>query len=71
MVSPDFPQISHRFPVASTFCFMRDKYFWRENVDKEKTDWFRFREAVKAHQTLAMEYLKTTFDKMGIDLHQY
>jgi hypothetical protein len=57
--------------LASTFTIMRDKYFWREDVDKEKTDWFRFQEAVKIHQALAMKYLKTTFDKMGIDLHQY
>ncbi|MEA1935615.1 MAG: DUF6765 family protein [Thermodesulfobacteriota bacterium] len=57
--------------LASTFIIMRDKYFWREDVDKEKTDWFRFQESVKAHQALAMEYLKTTFDKMGIDLHRY
>ncbi|MCD6362049.1 MAG: hypothetical protein J7M38_14425, partial [Armatimonadetes bacterium] len=57
--------------LASTFTIMRDKYFWQEDVDKEKTDWFRFQEAVKAHQALAMEYLKTTFDKMDIDLHRY
>ncbi len=57
--------------LASKLTIMRDKHFWREDVEKEKTDWFRFQEAVKEHQTLAMGYLKPTFDKMDIDLHQH
>jgi hypothetical protein len=57
--------------LASTFYLIKDKYFWREDVEMEKTDWFRFQEAVKAHQGLAMGYLKPVFDKMDIDLRQH
>ncbi|MDI6687943.1 MAG: hypothetical protein QME06_06960 [Desulfobacterales bacterium] len=57
--------------LASTFNILQDKYFWQDGVDKEKTGWFCFQEAVKAHQTIAMNYLKPTFEKMGIDLHNY
>lgn len=60
-----------RFGLASTFSLMKDRYFWREDVEKEDTDWFRFQEAVKAHQREALELLRPTFDKMGVDLHQH
>lgn len=56
--------------IASSFSFIKDRYFWKEGVDKEGTDWFRFQEAVKAHQRRAMELLTPIFAKMGLDLHR-
>lgn len=43
---------------------------WRKDVDFEKTDWYRFQEAVKEHQTLAMSKLDPLFARMGVDLHK-
>lgn len=57
--------------LASSVCLFRDKYYWREDVDKEATNWFRFQEAVKVHQRDAMRLLTPRFEKMGIDLHQH
>lgn len=45
--------------------------YWREDAEKEKTDWFLFQESVKAHQMLSMDLLKDVFDKMKIDLHNH
>jgi hypothetical protein len=57
--------------LASTFCLFKDKYYWCEGVERESTNWFRFQEAVKAHQRDAMELLKDRFDRMDIDLRQH
>ena len=56
--------------VLSMFTMLRDKLYWKEGVDKEKTHWYRFQEAVKEHQAKAMEDLDILFAKMGINLHQ-
>ena len=55
--------------VLSMFTMLRDKLDWKEEVDKEKTHWYRFQEAVKEHQGKAMEDLDRLFAKMGINLH--
>jgi len=55
--------------VLSMFTMLRDKLYWKEGVDKEKTHWYRFQEAVKEHQGKAMEDLDILFAKMGINLH--
>ena len=57
--------------LCSTVCLFRDRYFWRGDVDRETTHWFRFQEAVKAHQRDAMRLLAPRFRKMGIDLHRH
>ncbi len=46
-------------------------HVWREDVDFEKTDWYRFQEAVKEHQTLAMTQLEPLYEQMGVDLHKH
>jgi len=51
------------------FTMLRDKLYWKEGVDIEKTHWYRFQEAVKEHQGKAMEDLDRLFAKMGINLH--
>lgn len=43
---------------------------WREDVDVEKTDWYKFQEAVKEHQALAMTHLEPIYARMGVDLHK-
>lgn len=46
-------------------------YVWRDDVQKEDTDWYRFQEAVKDHQTVAMDMLAPIFHTMGEDLHKH
>lgn len=41
---------------------------WREDVTQENTDWYRFQEAVKDHQQLAMDCIEPRFKRMGVDL---
>jgi len=55
--------------LLSMFTMLRDKLYWKEGTDKEKTHWFRFQEAVKEHQEKAMEDLDLLFAKMGVNLH--
>ena len=56
--------------LLSMFTMMLDQLFWKDGQDKQKTHWYRFQEAVKEHQALAMKDLDKLFNKMGIDLHQ-
>ncbi len=53
----------------SMFTMLRDRFYWRDGVDREKTDWFRFQESVKEHQRFAMGHLDKLFRKMGVNLH--
>ncbi len=46
-------------------------YAWKEEIDLETTDWYKFQEAVKEHQVLAMQNLEPIFSGMGIDLRIY
>lgn len=55
--------------ILPSFTFLKDKLYWRENVKKEETDWFRFQESVKAHQSLTMGMIDPIFAKMGVNLH--
>ena len=57
--------------IKSKLYFFKDKYYWREDKEIESTDWYRFQEAVKEHQQLAMDKLKPAFANMDIDLHQH
>jgi hypothetical protein len=56
--------------ILSMFTMMRDKLYWKDGRNVQKTHWYRFQEAVKDHQAIAMEDLDKLFAKMGIDLHQ-
>ena len=53
-------EILHRFTV------FKDEYWWKEDVEKEKTYWFRFQEAVKGHQAFALNPINDKFKYMGI-----
>ena len=54
----------------SMLTILKDKFYWREDVKKEETDWYRFQEAVKEHQKVGMDLVKPIFDKMEVDLHK-
>lgn len=49
---------------------LKDRCRWR-NERPETTHWWRFQEAVKAHQAFCMERLVPIFTQMGVDLHQH
>jgi hypothetical protein len=55
--------------LLSMFTMLYDKLYWKKEVDKEKTHWYRFQEAVKEHQANAMEDLDELFAKMEVNLH--
>ncbi len=55
--------------ILTHLTIFKDQHTWRRT--KEETDWYRFQEAVKAHQGLCMGLLKDIFDQMGVDLHQH
>lgn len=55
--------------LFSMFTMFKDDLCWKQDVDKEKTHWFRFQEAVKEHQKIAMVDIDKIFKKMGVDLH--
>jgi len=44
----------------------RDEYFWKDGIDRIKTDWYRFQESVKEHQAKALRALAPIFQRMGI-----
>lgn len=54
--------------ILSKFTIFQDDYYWREDMNKEETDWYRFQEAVKQHERLGIKLLSPIFNKMGYDL---
>jgi hypothetical protein len=58
-----------RTGIMSRLTLFKDEYFWKEEVNKEDTEWFKFQEAVKEHQALAMEPVNKLVKTMGLDLH--
>ena len=55
--------------LLSMINLIKDKLYWKQGQDKTRTHWYRFQEAVKAHQAEAMKDLDQLFAKMGVDLH--
>lgn len=47
-----------------------DRCSWKVPAP-ERTHWWRFQEAVKAHQAFGMACLQPLFAQMGVDLHQH
>ena len=48
------------------FTVLKDEYWWKKEVEKEQTHWFRFQEAVKGHQAFALTPINEKFKYMGI-----
>ncbi len=55
--------------ILPSLTIFKDEHTWKG--PKETTHWYRFQEAVKAHQDFCMGLLKDIFDQMGVDLHQH
>jgi len=56
--------------VLSKFTLFEDQYFWRQDRNKRDTDWFKFQEAVKAHERFALSQLGGIFQQLGVDIHK-
>jgi hypothetical protein len=54
--------------LAKLPTIFQDEYFWREDVEPEQTDWYRFQQAVRDHQALGMEHIAPIYKQMNIDL---
>ena len=55
--------------ILSTFTLIKDEFFWKDPAQKERTDWYRFQEAVKEHQSYAIALLDPIFKDTGFDLY--
>ncbi len=47
----------------------KDRYYWKAGW--EDSDWYKFQEAVKAHQAMCMKELQPVFDQMRVDLSKH
>ncbi len=56
--------------LKARFTLFEDKYFWKEEVEIECSNWFKFQEAVKDHQKIAMEQITPVFKEMGLELNK-
>ena len=54
--------------ILAKFTIFKDQYWWKEDVTGEDTDWFKFQEAVKEHQALALGPVNKLCQTMGIDI---
>jgi hypothetical protein len=54
--------------MLSSFTVFKDKYFWREDRNREETNWYRFQTAVKDHERYAIKLLSPLFEQIGITL---
>lgn len=54
--------------ILSKFTLFKDEYFWKEDVEKEDTHWFRFQVAVKEHQAFALDPINDKCETMGCDI---
>jgi hypothetical protein len=51
------------------FTIFKDQYFWK--LGWQDSNWYKFQEAVKAHQAMCMNELQPVFDQMGVDLSKH
>lgn len=54
--------------LKAKFTLFEDKYYWREDINKKDTDWFKFQEAVKEQEKSGLRLIKPIFDKMKVDI---
>lgn len=54
--------------ILAKFTIFKDQYWWKEDVNKEDTHWFKFQEAVKDHESLALGPVNKRCKTMGIDI---
>ncbi len=56
--------------LLSNLTLFKDNYYWREDIDKEETYWYKFQESVKDHEKIALKILSKVFKKMDIDIYK-
>ncbi|MBF0369134.1 MAG: hypothetical protein HQL52_06725 [Magnetococcales bacterium] len=44
--------------------------YWRDDIDKADTDWWRFQESVKAHEKTGIQVLSDLFEEMDVKIDQ-
>jgi hypothetical protein len=54
--------------ITSIMTIYEDEYYWKNSITKEDTHWFKFQEAVKAHERFSIKLLTPIFRYMGYDL---
>ncbi len=54
--------------LPARFTVFKDEHFWKDDLEKEATDWYRFQEAVKDHEKRALKLLAPRFRAMAVDL---
>jgi hypothetical protein len=59
---------SHDGLVAKLPTVLEDKYSWKEGIEPEKTDWYLFQEAIRAHQAFGMEEIAPIYQQMEVDI---
>ena len=45
-----------------------NEHYWREDVEREATDWYRFQQAVRDHQAPGMQEIAPIYEQMNINL---
>jgi hypothetical protein len=57
--------------ILAKFIILKDKYWWKEGVEKENTNWFKFQEAVKEHQAEVLIPINDICKCMGVDIRLF
>lgn len=53
-----------------SFSIFKDDYYWREDIDKEASQWFKFQEAVKEHERFGLDLMADLFKQMDVDIRR-
>lgn len=54
--------------ILSHFTIFQDEYYWKEDRDRESTNWYKFQEAVKEHERFAIKILAPIFNQMDVNI---
>lgn len=57
-----------RNEVFLKLIILKDKYYWKKDIEKEDTDWFKFQEAIKDHQAEVLPLVNNVCKLMGMDI---
>jgi len=57
--------------LRALFTIFKDKHYWRDAKNKDRYKWYKFQEAVKDHERLAIGLLGERFKNMGLDIAKF
>lgn len=57
--------------LLSKFTIFKDEYWWKDGIKKENTNWFKFQEAIKDHQTVALIPIYDICKYMRLDMRSF